>query len=98
MAYNKNVLPPQRAPRGWADLVKPEFKGRKLREELAFARHRQERGKARHVQEVEAHFPRPQLCVYSRENPAGRRGIQPARGLHERIFGGEASGTRALIR
>jgi iron(III) transport system substrate-binding protein len=30
MAYNKNVLPPDKAPRAWADLLKPEFKGRKL--------------------------------------------------------------------
>ena len=30
MAYNKNVLPPDKAPRAWADMLKPEFKGRKL--------------------------------------------------------------------
>jgi iron(III) transport system substrate-binding protein len=30
MAYNKNVLPPEKAPKRWADLLKPEFKGRKL--------------------------------------------------------------------
>jgi iron(III) transport system substrate-binding protein len=30
MAYNKNVLAPDKAPKAWADLLKPEFKGRKL--------------------------------------------------------------------
>jgi len=30
MAYNKNVLAPEKAPKSWADLLKPEFKGRKL--------------------------------------------------------------------
>jgi iron(III) transport system substrate-binding protein len=30
MAYNKNILPPDKAPKAWADLLKPEFKGRKL--------------------------------------------------------------------
>jgi len=30
MAYNKNVLPPERAPKSWADILKPEFKGKKL--------------------------------------------------------------------
>jgi len=30
MAYNKNVLPPEQAPKSWADLLRPEFKGRKL--------------------------------------------------------------------
>lgn len=30
MAYNKNILPPERAPKAWIDLLRPEFKGRKL--------------------------------------------------------------------
>ncbi len=30
MAYNKNVLPPEKAPKSWTDMLKPEFKGRKL--------------------------------------------------------------------
>jgi iron(III) transport system substrate-binding protein len=30
MAYNKNILPPDRAPKAWVDLLRPEFKGRKL--------------------------------------------------------------------
>lgn len=30
MAYNKTVLPPEQAPKSWADLLRPEFKGRKL--------------------------------------------------------------------
>jgi iron(III) transport system substrate-binding protein len=30
MAYNKNVLPPDKAPKAWADMLRPEFKGRKL--------------------------------------------------------------------
>ncbi|HXA71700.1 MAG TPA: extracellular solute-binding protein [Stellaceae bacterium] len=30
MAYNKTVLPPEQAPKSWADMLKPEFKGRKL--------------------------------------------------------------------
>jgi iron(III) transport system substrate-binding protein len=30
MAYNKNFLAPEKAPKAWADLLKPEFKGRKL--------------------------------------------------------------------
>jgi iron(III) transport system substrate-binding protein len=30
MAYNGNVLPREQAPKAWADLLKPEFKGRKL--------------------------------------------------------------------
>jgi iron(III) transport system substrate-binding protein len=30
MAYNKNILAPDRAPKAWADLLRPEFKGRKL--------------------------------------------------------------------
>ena len=30
MAYNKNVLPPEQAPKSWTDMLKPEFKGRKL--------------------------------------------------------------------
>jgi iron(III) transport system substrate-binding protein len=30
MAYNKNVLPPEQAPKSWNDMLKPEFKGRKL--------------------------------------------------------------------
>jgi len=30
MAYNKNVLSPERAPEAWADMLRPEFKGRKL--------------------------------------------------------------------
>lgn len=30
MAYNKNVLPPEKAPKAWVDILKPEFKGRKL--------------------------------------------------------------------
>jgi iron(III) transport system substrate-binding protein len=30
MAYNKNVLSPAQAPARWADLLKPEFKGRKM--------------------------------------------------------------------
>jgi iron(III) transport system substrate-binding protein len=30
MAYNKNVLAPEKAPKAWADMLKPEFKGRKL--------------------------------------------------------------------
>jgi iron(III) transport system substrate-binding protein len=30
MAYNKNVLAPEKAPKAWRDMLKPEFKGRKL--------------------------------------------------------------------
>jgi iron(III) transport system substrate-binding protein len=30
MAYNKNVLSPDKAPKAWIDILKPEFKGRKL--------------------------------------------------------------------
>jgi iron(III) transport system substrate-binding protein len=30
MAYNKNTLAPEKAPRSWADALKPEFAGRKL--------------------------------------------------------------------
>jgi len=30
MAYNKNILSPERAPKAWVDLLRPEFKGRKL--------------------------------------------------------------------
>jgi iron(III) transport system substrate-binding protein len=30
MAYNKNVLPPEQAPKSWTDMLRPEFKGRKL--------------------------------------------------------------------
>ncbi len=30
MAYNKNVLAPEQAPKSWVDMLKPEFKGRKL--------------------------------------------------------------------
>ena len=30
MAYNKNVLPPDKAPKSWTDMLKPEFKGKKL--------------------------------------------------------------------
>jgi iron(III) transport system substrate-binding protein len=30
MAYNKNVLPPEQAPKAWVDLLRPAFKGRKL--------------------------------------------------------------------
>src|SRR5262249_38538323 len=30
MAYNKNILAPDKTPRRWVDLLKPEFKGRKL--------------------------------------------------------------------
>jgi iron(III) transport system substrate-binding protein len=30
MAYNKHRLPPDQAPKAWADLLRPEFKGRKL--------------------------------------------------------------------
>jgi len=30
MAYNKTVLPPEQAPKSWADLLRPEFKRRKL--------------------------------------------------------------------
>jgi iron(III) transport system substrate-binding protein len=30
MAYNKNVLSPDRVPKSWADLLKPEFKGKKI--------------------------------------------------------------------
>src|SRR5271166_3100805 len=30
MAYNKNILPPDKAPKAWADMLKPELKGRKL--------------------------------------------------------------------
>ena len=30
MAYNKNVLPPEKAPKAWADMLRPEFKERKL--------------------------------------------------------------------
>lgn len=30
MAYNRNTLPPALVPRSWADLLRPEFKGRKL--------------------------------------------------------------------
>jgi iron(III) transport system substrate-binding protein len=29
-AYNKSLLPPDKAPRAWDDLLKPEFKGRKF--------------------------------------------------------------------
>ena len=30
MAYNKNFLPPDKAPKAWIDILKPEFQGRKL--------------------------------------------------------------------
>src|SRR5262249_32832833 len=30
MAYNKNFLPPEKAPKAWVDVLKPEFKGKKL--------------------------------------------------------------------
>src|SRR5262249_7144563 len=30
MAYNKNRLPAEQAPKAWVDLLRPEFKGRKL--------------------------------------------------------------------
>ncbi len=30
IAYNKNVLPPEQAPKAWVDLLRPAFKGRKL--------------------------------------------------------------------
>jgi len=30
MAYNKNVLAPEKAPKAWMDLLSPSFKGRKL--------------------------------------------------------------------
>ena len=30
MAFNENVLAPDKAPKSWLDLLKPEFKGRKL--------------------------------------------------------------------
>jgi iron(III) transport system substrate-binding protein len=30
MAYNKNVLAPERAPKSWEDALRPEFSGRKL--------------------------------------------------------------------
>jgi iron(III) transport system substrate-binding protein len=30
IAYNKNLVPPTRVPKVWEDLLKPEFKGRKL--------------------------------------------------------------------
>lgn len=30
MAYNKNFLAPDKAPKAWVDMLKPEFKGRKL--------------------------------------------------------------------
>jgi iron(III) transport system substrate-binding protein len=30
MAYNKNVLPPDQAPKAWVDLLRPAFKGRKM--------------------------------------------------------------------
>jgi iron(III) transport system substrate-binding protein len=30
MAYNKNILPPERAPKSWLDALRPEFAGRKL--------------------------------------------------------------------
>ncbi|MBV9248290.1 MAG: extracellular solute-binding protein [Acetobacteraceae bacterium] len=30
MAYNKHVLPPEKAPKAWVDLLRPDFKGRKL--------------------------------------------------------------------
>ena len=30
MAYTKNFLPPEKAPKAWVDMLKPEFKGRKL--------------------------------------------------------------------
>jgi iron(III) transport system substrate-binding protein len=30
MAYNKNYLPPEKAPKSWMDALKPEFAGRKL--------------------------------------------------------------------
>jgi iron(III) transport system substrate-binding protein len=30
MAYNRNILPPERAPKSWLDVLKPEFAGRKL--------------------------------------------------------------------
>src|SRR5215475_1442264 len=29
-AYNKNLVPPERAPKTWEDILKPEFKGRKF--------------------------------------------------------------------
>jgi len=29
-AYNKNLIPPDRVPRTWEDLLKPEFKGKKF--------------------------------------------------------------------
>ncbi|HYB10985.1 MAG TPA: extracellular solute-binding protein [Alphaproteobacteria bacterium] len=30
MAYNKNVLSPEQAPKAWVDILNPQFKGRKL--------------------------------------------------------------------
>jgi iron(III) transport system substrate-binding protein len=30
MAYNHNVLSPEKAPKAWVDILRPEFKGRKL--------------------------------------------------------------------
>lgn len=30
MAYNKNILSPDKAPKSWTDLLKPEFKGKKI--------------------------------------------------------------------
>jgi len=30
MAYNKNILPSNKAPRSWVDILRPELKGRKL--------------------------------------------------------------------
>jgi iron(III) transport system substrate-binding protein len=30
MAYNKNVLPPDKAPKAWVDMLRPDFKGGKL--------------------------------------------------------------------
>ncbi|MGO4264191.1 ABC transporter substrate-binding protein, partial [Lysobacter sp. TAB13] len=30
MAYNRNILPAEKAPKAWVDLLNPDFKGRKL--------------------------------------------------------------------
>jgi len=34
IVYNKTLLPPQQAPKGWEDLLRPEFKGKKFLAEL----------------------------------------------------------------
>jgi iron(III) transport system substrate-binding protein len=34
VVYNKNLVPPDRAPKQWDDLLKPEWKGRKMMAEI----------------------------------------------------------------